>query len=115
MAEHPRKIPVVFYRTWAGAEVVLDWLRGLDEVDRGAIGRDLMRLQFRWPVGMPLCRSLGRGLWELRCDLNGNRIARLFFCFTNGRLVALHGFVKKSRKTPAAELNLARKRMAEFD
>lgn len=82
MAEHPRKIPVVFYRTPAGAEAVLDWLRSLDAGDRRIIGRDLMRLQFRWPVGMPICRPLGEGLWELRCNLESNRIARLLFCFT---------------------------------
>ena len=115
MAQLPRKIPVVFYRTRAGSEVVLDWLRSLDEEDRHAIGQDLMRVQFRWPIGMPLCRSLGDGLWEVRCNLTSNRIARLLFCFTQGRLVALHGFVKKSRKTPAGELEIARKRKDEFE
>ncbi len=85
MAQLPRKIPVVFYRTRAGSEVVLDWLRSLDEEDRRVIGQDLMRVQFRWPIGMPLCRSLGDGLWEVRCSLSGNRIARLLFCFTQGR------------------------------
>jgi phage-related protein len=89
-------------------------LRGLDEADRSAIGQDLMRVQFRWPIGMPLCRSLGGGLWEVRSDLTDNRIARVFFCFTEGRLVALHGFVKKTQKTPEAELQLARKRKREF-
>jgi hypothetical protein len=62
MAKGPRKIPVVFYSTRAGTEVVRDWLRGLDEGDRNAIGQDLMRVQYRWPVGMPLCRPLGDGL-----------------------------------------------------
>jgi len=114
MAQVPRKIPVVFYRTPAGADVVVDWLRDLNEEDRRTIGRDLMRVQFRWPVGMPLSRPLGEGLWELRCNLSSNRIARVFFCFTDGRLIALHGFVKKSQKTPAAELELARKRKNEF-
>ncbi len=110
-----RKIPVVFYRTPAGAEVVLEWLRGLEEEDRRIIGQDLMRVQFRWPLGMPLCRPLGDGLWELRCSLPSNRIARLFFSFAEGRLVALHGFVKKSQKTPPAELAIARKRKNEFE
>ncbi len=41
----PRKIPVVFYRTRSGSEVIRDWLRGLKEGDRGAIGQDLMRVQ----------------------------------------------------------------------
>jgi phage-related protein len=73
-----------------------------------------MRLQFRWPVGMPLCRSLGDGLWEVRSSLTSNRIARVLFCLTESRLVALHGFIKKTQKTPAAELELARKRMSEI-
>ena len=114
MVEPPRKIPVIFYRTPAGTEVVLNWLRGLDVADRNSVGQDLMRVQFRWPIGMPLCRPLGGGLWEVRSDLTSNRIARLLFCFADGRIVALHGFVKKTQKTPDAELNIARKRMSEF-
>ena len=110
----PQKIPVVFYRTSAGAEVVLDWLRGLDEADRNIIGQDLMRVQFRWPVGMPLCRPLGDGLWEARSSLASNRIARVLFCFTEGRLLALHGFIKNTQKTPDDDLKLARKRKREF-
>jgi len=115
MESTPRKVSVVFYRTPARAEVVLDWLRSLDEADRQAIGQDLMRVQFRWPVGMPLCRSLGGGLWEVRSGLPGNRIARVFFCFADGRLVALHGMIKKTQKTPQADLDLARKRQREFE
>ncbi len=109
-----RKIPVVFYRTPAGAEVVRDWLRGLEDDDRNLIGQDLMRVQFRWPVGMPLCRPLGDGLWEVRSDLSSNRIARVFFCFAEGQLVALHGIIKKTQKTPQADLDLAHKRKREF-
>jgi phage-related protein len=115
VSEPPRKLPVVFYQTPAGAEVVLDWLRGLEPGDRNIVGQDLMRVQFRWPVGMPLCRPLGGGLWEVRSDLTSNRIARVLFCFVNGRIVALHGFIKKTQKTPDAELKLARKRMGEFE
>lgn len=110
----PRKIPVVFYRTPAGAEVVRDWLCGLDEGDRNAIGQDLMRVQFRWPVGMPLCRAMGGGLWEVRCDLASNRIARVLFGIQQGKILVLHGFIKKTRKTPDADLALARRRAREF-
>src|SRR5258705_6934145 len=113
-ADRPRKVPVVFYRTPSGTEVVRHWLRGLDDDDRNAIGQDLMRVQYRWPIGMPLCRPMGDGLWEVRSDLPSNRIARVFLCFTQGELVALHGFIKKTRKTPDAELKLARRRMREF-
>jgi len=110
----PRKVPVVFYRTPAGSELVRDWLKGLAEADRAIIGQDLMRVQFRWPVGMPLCRPLGDGLWEVRTDLSSNRIARVFFCFTEDRLVALHGIIKKAQKIPPSDLELARKRKREF-
>jgi phage-related protein len=111
----PRKIPVVFYRTRGGAEVVRDWLRSLDESERSAVGLDLMRAQFRWPVGMPLCRALGDGLWELRTGLPSNRIARVLFCVTQDHIVVLHGFIKKTQKTPDEELALARKRKREFE
>lgn len=74
-----------------------------------------MRAQFRWPVGMPLCRAMGGGLWEVRTDLPSNRIARTLFSVHNGRIVVLHGFIKKSQKTPDDELALARKRQREFE
>jgi phage-related protein len=115
MAEQPQKVPVVFYSTASGNEVVRDWLRILPAEERNLIGQDLMRVQFRWPVGMPLCRSLRKGIWELRCSLPGNRIARVLFAFVDERLVALHGFVKKTRKLPDEDLRLAIKRKAEFE
>src|SRR5580700_1631501 len=115
MDHSARKVPIVFYRTSAGAEVVRDWLRGLSAADRNAIGQDLMRVQFRWPVGMPLCRPLGDGLWEVRTNLAGNKTARIFLCFADERIVALHGFIKKTQKTPDTELRLARKRKREFE
>jgi phage-related protein len=82
----PHKIPVLFYRTPGGAEVVRDWLRSLGDADRQAVGLDLMRVQYRWPVGMPLCRSLGDGLWEVRTSLPSNRIARVLFSVQQGRI-----------------------------
>jgi phage-related protein len=109
-----QKVPVVFYKTAAGVVVVREWLRGLPEADRNIIGRDLMRVQYRWPVGMPLCRPLGGGLWEVRSDLPSSRIARLLFCFNKGRLVVLHGFIKKTQKAPADEMEIARKRKDEL-
>lgn len=116
MSEPPeggiRKTPLVFYRSSAGAEPVLDWLKSLPADERKEIGRDLMRAQWRWPVGMPLCRSLGDGLWEVRSNLPG-RIARVLFCTKDGNIVALHGFIKKTQTTPAADMKLARKRMKE--
>jgi phage-related protein len=115
MATAPRKIELVFFRNDSGGEPVRQWLRGLDEADRHAIGTDLLRAQWRWPVGMPLCRAMGSGLWEIRTDLPSNRTARVLICFYAGRLVALHGFIKKTRSTPADDLALARKRQKELE
>jgi phage-related protein len=111
----PRKIELVFFRNDTGGEPVRDWLKGLDQEERRAIGTDLLRAQWRWPVGMPLCRPMGKGLWEVRTDLPGNRTSRVLICFYHDRLVALHGFIKKSRATPEGDLTLARKRQKELE
>jgi phage-related protein len=110
----PTEIPVVFYRTSGGAEPVLDWLRGLPPEDRRVIGANLATVQFGWPIGMPLCRPLGNGLWEVRSTLPSRRIARLLFFSHEGRLGVVHGFIKKTQKTPAEDLDLARRRMKEM-
>ena len=111
----PKKIIARFYQTSAGMHPVLEWLRALPDADRHAIGTDLARVEFGWPVGMPLCRSLGGGLWEVRSTVPSQRIARLIFCAAEGELFVLHGFIKKSQKTPAPDLKLARKRKKEID
>lgn len=104
---------VVFYRTAAGREPVRDWLRGLDREDRKVIGEDIKTVQYGWPLGMPLVRGLGDGLWEVRSRLK-DRIARVIF-FAEGDVMALvHGFIKKSQKTPKDDLALARRRAAEL-
>jgi phage-related protein len=107
------EIPVRFYRTAAGREPVLEWLRSLDKEDRQVIGFDLMRVQFGWPIGMPLVRNLGDGLWEVRSDVRSDQIARLLFCFHERLLVVLHGFIKKTQKTSPNDLAIARRRMKE--
>ena len=92
-----------------------EWLKELEEVERHSIGRDLMRAQWRWPVGMPLCRPLGNGLWEVRTDMPTKRTARVLLCFYREHLVSLHGFIKKSRTTPVADSALARKRQKDLE
>jgi phage-related protein len=92
-----------------------EWLRELPEQERQAIGKDLLRAQWRWPVGMPLCRVMGSGLWEIRTDLPTKRTARVLLCFYREHLVALHGFIKKTRATPEQDLALARKRKKELE
>ncbi|HWF03375.1 MAG TPA: type II toxin-antitoxin system RelE/ParE family toxin [Candidatus Angelobacter sp.] len=110
-----RKIPLIFFRSRAGGEPVREWLKRLPEAERQAIGQDLLRAQWRWPVGMPLCRPLGDGLWEVRTDLPTNRTARVLLCLYREHLVALHGFIKKTRTAPDDDLALARKRQKELE
>lgn len=110
-----QKIPLVFFRTSAGHEPVRDWLKDLPEAERHAIGKDLLRAQWRWPVGMPLCRPMGNGLWEIRTDFPTKRTARVLLCLYREHLVALHGFIKKTRTTPDEDLELARKRKKELE
>lgn len=115
MSSRPQKIELVFYQTASGNEPVRDWLLSLDERSRREIGLDLMRVQFAWPIGMPLVRPLKDGLFEVRTNLSDKTIARVLFSFNEGELFALHGFIKKSRRTPPEDLELARRRKAEVD
>ena len=109
------KIDLVFYRSAGGNEPVRDWLFKLSQANRRAVGLDLQRVQFRWPVGMPLVRPMGKGLFEVRTSLPDGTISRVLFCFHSGELYALHGFIKKSQKMPDAEVELARKRQKEIE
>jgi phage-related protein len=112
---HRQKIPLIFFRSASGSEPVRDWLKGLDDSERQEIGRDLLRAQWRWPVGMPLCRPMGDGLWEVRTDLPSKRTARVLLCLCLRHLVALHGFIKKTRAAPDEDLTTARRRQRELE
>ena len=114
MSESLKPIPLAFWRSALGREPVREWLNALSASDRRTIGRDLAKVQFGWPLGLPLCRPLAGGLWELRATLPGRREARVFFGFHDGTLVALHAIFKKTQKTPTEELALARDRLKEL-
>lgn len=115
MTDPTKKLPAVFYRSTAGGEPVRDWLKALPQDDRRIVGFDIATAEFGWPVGMPLCRPLGGGLWEVRSSLTQGRIARVIFCVSEDSMVLLHGFVKKTRKTPRPDLELARRRQKEVE
>lgn len=108
-----KRIPLAFYRTPLGNEPVKEWLQSLSKTDKKIIGKDLLKIEMGFPIGLPVCRSLGRGLWECRSDLTHRRIARVIFCIADARLVALHGFMKKTQKTPHPEIDCALKRKKE--
>ncbi|WP_041587061.1 type II toxin-antitoxin system RelE/ParE family toxin [Terriglobus saanensis] len=106
-----KRIPAMFFRTAAGGEPVREWLRGLEPVeDRRRIGIDIKTVEFGWPIGMPTCRPLKDGLYEVRTNLTGGKIARvLFYIDVQSRMILLHGFIKKTQKTPDEDLDLARR------
>ena len=115
MEPTPRKIELVFYRSAMANEPVRDWLAALPDESRRAVGQDLQRVQYRWPVGMPLVRPMGKGLFEVRTNLPDGTTARVLFCFHAGELYAVHGFIKKAKATPPSDLKLARERKKEIE
>jgi phage-related protein len=113
-----KRIPAIFFRTEAGGEPVREWLKGglPYSDDRNRIGEDIKTVEFGWPIGMPVCRSLGKGIYEVRTELSHNRIARvLFYVDSKNRMVLLHGFIKKTRATPESDLALALKNKAKHE
>lgn len=114
MPESPKPIALVFWRSATGREPVREWLNELSREDKRTIGCDIAKVQYGWPMGLPLCRPLSAGLWEVRASLPSKREARVFFGFHDGMLVAVHAMMKKTQKTPTEDLALARQRFKEL-
>ncbi|WP_219722129.1 type II toxin-antitoxin system RelE/ParE family toxin [Deinococcus planocerae] len=113
--ETPQPIlEVRFFRTATGNEPVREWLKALSRDDRRRIGEDIKTAQFGWPLGMPLIRKLEKGLWEVRTTLEDGT-ARVIFTVKGNRMILLHGFVKKSQKTPKNDLETARRRLGQVE
>ena len=115
MIDRSKKLPARFYENPAGSELVREWLKSLSPDDRKTVGKDIAKVEYGWPIGMPYCRPLGGGLWEVRSDIGNGRVsARVLFCIAGGSMVLLHGFTKKTQRTPRGELNVAKNRMKEL-
>ena len=110
---NPPTLNAIFFRTSKGREPVRDWLKSLPREERRAIGEDIAYVQFKWPIGKPRVDYLRGAIWEVRTSL-GNRIARTLFAVEGGTLVLLHGFIKKTQRTPAGDLEVAEKRFKEW-
>ena len=110
-----RKEPlqVVFFETQSGNQPVRDFILQQPREDRKEIGSDVFAVQKGFPLGLPLVEKLVAGLWEIRSYLPDG-ICRIFFTVHKQTLVLLHGFIKKSQKIPAKELNTAKDRLSEF-
>ena len=114
MTDAAKQVRVAFFRTREGAEPVREWLRSMPRDDRRQVGMDIKTVEYGWPIGMPTCRSLGEGLWEVRTKLS-DREVRVVFFFDGSDMILTHGFVKKERRTPPAVLRLARDRKRQWD
>jgi phage-related protein len=109
----PNRLDAVFFRTSGGNEPVREWLKSLAKEQRRAIGEDIAYVQFKWPIGKPRVDHLRAAIWEVRSSL-GNRIARTLFAVAGGQMVLLHGFIKKTQRTPNDDIELAEKRFKEW-
>ena len=107
-------LTVHFFRTDSGNDPVRDWLRNREREDRKLIGEDILLVQFRWPLGLPLVRKMEPDLWEVRSKLTSGKISRAFFTINNGEMILLHAMIKKSQKTPKKDIDLARSRKNQW-
>ncbi len=115
MSDDLKRVPARFYINTQGREPVREWLKeGLDEAERKIVGTDIKTVEYGWPIGMPLCNSLGHGIWEIRSQLK-NRIARVLVCFHNEEMVLLHAFIKKTQKTPKQDFDKALERKRQLE
>jgi phage-related protein len=85
-----KRMPARFYCNINGIEPVREWLLSIDKQDRALIGQDIKTVEYGWPIGMPTCRSMGGGLWEVRSNLSNGKIARVLFCCHAESLILLH-------------------------
>ena len=115
MIERTKKIVARFFISASGRNPVREWIMDLPVNDRRTVGTDIQKVEFGWPIGMPYCRPLGGGLWEVRSDLGDGKIGRVIFSIARDEMVLLHGFVKKTQKTPSRDLDLALSRKKELD
>ena len=113
MTDIPLVLNVRFFCTDAGNEPIREWLTDLPREHRRMIGTDIKTVQLGWPIGMPVVRKLDTGLWEVRIDL-GDTIARVLFTVVGSDMILLHGFIKKSQKTPASDMATAKQRKARL-
>ena len=114
MRDTAKRVRAVFFRTTEGVEPVREWLKSMPKGDRQRIGVDIKTVEYGWPIGMPTCRPLGQGLWEVRTKLR-DREVRVMFFFEGELMILTHGFVKKERQTPPRDMRLARDRKRQWE
>ena len=102
-----KTLPIRFYATTTGSEPVREFLMDLASDDRRTVGIQIARVEYGWPIGMPVCRHIRDGVYEVRVNISSGRIVRVLFTPFDGEAILLHAFVKKTQKTPAKDIDLA--------
>ncbi len=108
-----KKIETYFYQNNSGREPVREFLQEFSKEDKRIIGGDIKTIEYGWPIGMAVCKPLGNGLYEVRSTISSKREIRIIFYIRSNQMILLHGFIKKSQKTPDKELELSKKRKKE--
>jgi len=106
-------LDVYFFASDTSNEPVREWLKALPTKDKKLMGEDLKTVQFGWPLGMPLVRYVDNDIWEVRSKLSSG-IARVLFVLDGNAMVLIHAFIKKQRKTPKPDLDLAKSRVKQL-
>lgn len=104
-----KRITARFYRTATGGQPIKDWLLSLPADDRRIVGIDIAKVEFGWPVGMPVCAPLGNGLWEVRSTIARGKVeARTYFAVEGGDMILLAAHSGKDRQDRTIDLALER-------
>lgn len=111
--ERVEPLEAAFFETESGSQPCRDFILTLDREDKKEIGAKIFEVQQGFPMGLPLVRKMDTNLWEIRISISDG-ICRIFFTIAGNIIILLHGFVKKSQKTPQNELETAKKRLASF-
>jgi phage-related protein len=106
---------VEFYADADGESPVLDWYESVDEKTKAKLIWIFQLLETNGiELGMPYIKPLGDKLYEIRADVNRNAFRAIYFLYTGRRFILLHGFQKKTQKTPTKELARARTYLEDF-
>mgnify|MGYP002627202172 FL=1 len=111
--EREAPLRVVFFKTEKENQPCRDFILSLSQDDKREVGAKIFEVQKGFPMGLPLVRKMAADLWEIRADISDG-ICRIFFTIMGETLILLHGFVKKSQKTPQNELKTAESRLKQF-
>ena len=106
---------IEFYLDEQGISPVQAFVDGLDKKTQARLNWSIEQLRIRnVQAGEPLVKHLEGKLWELRRTSSGNIYRLLYFFFTGRKIVFVHGFQKKSQKTPRREIEIAQRRMEDY-